>query len=137
MILYNDNKSLSLISIDWYNNNHNISCYNNGVANITLWAGLVIKHEDDIPVKLTRVNVTVNGTYQSINVQYYGYGPFKTSFQDVWNYVVPCTLPFSDYNNSLILEKDYKMILWIKIDIINCTTLPYVNVTPIFNNWNE
>ena len=137
MILYNDNKSLSLSDIVCCNDHHCSSCHHDGEGNVTLWVGLVIKHEGDIPVKLADVNVTVNGTYQNINVQYYGYGPFKTSFQSVWGYVDPCTLPFSDYNNSLILEKDYKMVLWIKIDIVNCTSLPYVNITPVSNNWNE
>ncbi len=111
-------------------------CYTH-TYNMTLWVGLVVEHEGVVPMRLNSVSLIVNGGYDSVNYNYYVYGPFKTSFQQVWGHVDPCSLPFTGYSSSVILGDGEKAVIWIRIEIANTTNITSITITPVFENWNQ
>ncbi len=161
MRLINNGKSLLLTSLDCEddchccchdhhdegNNNVTVSsgdmsiechhCHHDHYTNMSLWIGLVIKHEGEVPVRLNGVSVIVNGDYDNIYVSYYAYGPFTTSFQEVWGLIDPCNLPLPGYGNSIVLEENEKTVLWINVKLTNTSSIASITITPVFENWNE
>lgn len=96
-----------------------------------------MKNNGELPVRLTEVLVTIDGSYDGMYLNYYAYGPFITSFQQVWGHVNPCDLPFSGYNNDIILDGNEKMVLWTNIRLTNTTSISSIIITPTYENWNE
>ncbi len=121
-------------------NNSSTQCQHCGSgheANMSLWVGLVLKNNGDIPLRLTGVLVTTAGSYNDMRLDYYAYGPYTTSFQEVWGHVDPCTLPFPGYVNGIVLDGGEKIVLWIHVEYTNTTTIQSVTLKPVFENWNQ
>ncbi len=112
-------------------------CCHDCSTNMSIWVGLVIKHEGEVPVRLSGVEVTVNGAYNEMFTQYFSYGPFTTSFQQYWGYIDPCNLPLPGYHDDIVLDNGDKMILFINVKLTNTSSISSIAITPVFTNWNE
>jgi hypothetical protein len=78
----------------------------------TLWIGLVVSNEGNIPIKITSISTGVDS-------KAYSYGPFRSvGNSGVWGHVVIDMLPFPNYHElpSVVDNPSYKLILWIKLD---------------------
>ncbi len=129
MYLSDGNESLNIVNVSSSHCRH---------GNTTLWIGMIIEHYGDIPSRLNGVNVTVNGTSSGYSIEEFIYGPYKTGIgYREWGHIDGCDLPFSNHTSSIVLEKGWKAIIWVKItfhqNIIN------VNITLSIDedSWNK
>lgn len=132
VFLSNDNKTLFIKNVK----GTCCSCNDKG-HNVTLWIGLILANEGEIPARVNGVNISINGNYTESSVETYFYGPYKTGigYQE-WGRVDGCDLSFNNYTYSLLLDQGYKGIAWIKLEIYNVTGYLYITVTPDFTTWN-
>jgi len=82
------------------------------------WIGLVIANEGTLPAELYDVIIEASGDIADhIRVRdIYFYGPFKTSFKEVWGHVTCDDLPFDGYVLPPIeMFPGEKVVVWIDI----------------------
>jgi len=82
------------------------------------WIGLVIANEGSVTAEIEDVTVSASGelTGHLHVVHVYFYGPYKTSFKEVWGKVECEDLPFPGWiEPPVILDPGYKVVSWIEI----------------------
>jgi len=101
-----------------------------------IWVGLILKNNGKLPLKINETIITSNPSVE-INTTYYLYGPYKTGPLYPWGYINCSKLPYSGYNNSIIIDPDYKAIIWIELIIEPITNnILDLNITPQYIIWN-
>ena len=128
------------------NNNHTISisinftdCHHHH-GNAILWAGFIVKNTGNIPIRISGVNITIYGDYNSIMKDYYMYGPYTDEELNntcSWNNIDPGDLPLPNSTSTLLLEPGTKGVIWIYIVILGGEQHVLVTIEPITLSWNR
>ncbi len=131
MVLSNDSSTLFLEDIKCCHHCHLHE------KDTLLWVGLVIEHNATLPTKIYGVDIDVNGSYDSVEVEMYAYGPYSDGVGlHEWGHVDPSDLPYPGYNTSVVIVGNEKAILWIKIVVKECSGLVNLSVKPLAKPWN-
>ncbi len=103
--------------------------------NSSFWLGMVAKNNGEIPVKIYRVslNSTILLNY---TVKHYIYGPYKTGPLYPWGHICCKDLPYPGYNDTVVLDPGYKIVLWIGVDTSTNQTYD-VDISIQYSNWNQ
>lgn len=108
------------------------------VYNLSMWIGLVISNEGGVPVNAYSFRVLINGFYGEYFTNHYFYGPYKTGLgYREWGRVDPCQLPFINYNQSIVIDSDWKTIAWINIVVLNIFSITNTTITIQYTLWNN
>ena len=101
----------------------------------TIWVGLLVRNNGDLPMKLEGVNITLtNGS--SINL-YFAYGPCTNPSLCPWLCIDPQNLPYPGYNSTVVIDYNETAVIWIKIVLTNTQNLDTIKITPWFTPWNK
>ncbi len=132
MSLSSDGKTLYLRDID----SSCCSCHD-GLSNVTIWIGLIIENNGELPVRIDHFNITIHGNYSMETINTYLHGPYKTGIgYHEWGHVDGCDLPYPNYVSSIILDQGEKLIAWIEVNLYNASGYLDINVTLDNTLWN-